>query len=114
MIEGIGQRAQSTELDRVSTISKEPGQVASSHFSVFCLPAADQADEIGARLFVELLKGAGIPAECAAVETLAGEIMELVVFISRMLYAFLRCHLQRFDRPVIYASDCGLGFQTFK
>ena len=76
MVEGIGQRVQSAESDRVLNAARRPGW--SSHFSVFCLPAADQADEIGARLFVELLKGEGIPAEFAAVEALAGEMMELV------------------------------------
>jgi hypothetical protein len=78
MIEGIGQRVQSANTEKDLATGKAPSEVGSSHFSVFCLPAADQADEIGARLFVELLNGAGIPAECAAVETLAGEMMELV------------------------------------
>jgi len=46
MIEGIGQRVQSAESETVLTTGKESAQVGSSHFSVFCLPAADQADEI--------------------------------------------------------------------
>jgi hypothetical protein len=63
-----------------SKLSEDSTQVSqgSFGFSVFCLPAADEADEIGARLFIQLLKAAGIPAECASVEVLAGEMLELV------------------------------------
>lgn len=83
MIEGLGQKAQHAGLEGDSTAGEESGgqvqvSLCPSGFSVLCLPAADEADGIGARLFIELLKPTGIHAECASVETLVVEMMDLV------------------------------------
>lgn len=80
MIDELGQRTRLAGADAHLKISEDSSRVSHglSSLAVFCLPAADEADEIGARLFVHLLKGAGIYAECASVAALAGEMMELV------------------------------------
>jgi hypothetical protein len=55
MIDEVGRRTQLGGSGEGSEISKESnkGSFDPSGFSVFCLPATDEADEIGARLFID-------------------------------------------------------------
>ncbi len=46
--------------------------------NILCLPARDEADELAGIMFAEVLASEGHTARCISVDTLAGEIMDIV------------------------------------
>ncbi|HSE84006.1 MAG TPA: AI-2E family transporter [Thermodesulfobacteriota bacterium] len=58
--------------------SEQPDSTKSHDVSILCLPAYDEADEVTAMLFAELLQMKGLKAEFVSVKALKGEMMDLV------------------------------------